>query len=429
MAFSFFSCFLGFTGNFDKSYQLKEYDGIVAIVNGDVITFHDLEKRMLLTLFSTGGEVSGELRPKISREVLKEMIQEKLKWQCAKKYAPKGGWVTDKAIESTFSDIAKRNNLNHDDFCNLLKSKNVDKNELLQQIRINFSWIGYINARFGKLINISESEINRTLAEIKEKHNLESYYVHRMFFPVSDPKHEQKVLAHVNNLKQMLLRGANFGNLARQFSKSPDANKGGEIGWVFHGQLSPEENLELSKMQVGSHAVVRNSRGYVILFLHDRKEAGLKVFTTVKFLQIVIPFGASNPDSEQLNQIKKYLNDMKKNSRNCHEFIKNAKDSGLCGISDPVILTLEEMQPQFRSMLSSLQTGDIGSPITTPNGIIVVCLLDRKTQKIPEPTANDVKLQKINERLSIFADREIQDLKKKSEIQVNEKYGSTLDFM
>jgi hypothetical protein len=76
-----------------------------------------------------------------------------------------------------------------------------------------------------------------------------------------------------------------------------------------------------------------------------------------------------------------------------------------------------------------LQAGSIGTPIVTPNGIVMVCMLERRTQQIPEPTANDIKAQKTNERLSVFADREIQDLKKKSEIQINEKYGSILDFM
>jgi peptidyl-prolyl cis-trans isomerase SurA len=429
IAFVFFSGPSSFANNTDKNYQSKEYDGIVAIVNGDIITSHDLEKRMLLTLFSTGIETNDELKSKIFREVLREMIQEKLKWQCAQKYAPKNGWITNEAVESAFSDIAKRNNLSYDDFCKLLKSKNIDKDELLKQIRINLSWIGYINARFGRLINVSESEIHRTLAEVKEKHNMASYYIRRMFFPVGNISHEKETLAQVNNLKQMLLKGVNFGNLARQFSKSPDASKGGEIGWVLHGQLSPEENLELSKMQIGNYSIVKNNRGYIILFLHDKKEAGLKHFTTVKFVQIVIPFGEPNPGNEQINQIKNYLHDMKKNSKNCHEFIKSAKDSGFCAISDPATLTLEEMQPQFRSMLASLQIGGIGDPIMTPNGIVMICMLDRQTQQIPEPTADDIRAQKTNERLSIFADREIQGLKKKSEIQINEKYGSLFDFL
>jgi peptidyl-prolyl cis-trans isomerase SurA len=305
-----------------------------------------------------------------------------------------------------------------------LESKNVNKNTLMRQIRINLSWISYIKARFGKLVNVSETEINQTIAQIKEKENMESYYVHRMFFPVSDSKNESSVSSQVNNLKQMLLKGADFHNLARQFSQDPSANKGGEIGWIFQGQLSSEENQALGEMSIGGYRVVRNTRGYVILFLQDRKEAGLKSFTTLKFVQVIIPFRAANLPREEIESLMSYAMDLKRNSPSCFEFIKHAKDSNFCGISDPITITLEEMQPQFRSMVASLQSGGIGNPFTTQNGIVIICMLDRKTQEIPEPTPNDIRTQKTNERLSVFADREIQDFRRKSDIKIGEKYGN-----
>ncbi|MDR0632027.1 MAG: peptidylprolyl isomerase [Holosporaceae bacterium] len=421
VAFLFFSHFSGSTHNSDQS---REYDGIIAVVNDDIITYLDLEERV--ALFSIGEKVSDELRARVLPEVLKEMVQEKLKWQCAKKYAPKGGWATANEVKTAFSNIAKRNNLSYDSFCKLLESKNVSKNTLMRQIRINLSWISYINARFGKLVNVSETEVNQTIAQIKEKENTESYYVHRMFFPVSDNKNEGAVSSQVNNLKQMLLKGADFHNLARQFSQDPSANKGGEIGWIFHGQLSPEENRALGEMSMGEYRVVRNTRGYVILFLQDKKEAGLKSFTVLKFVQVIVPFRDANPPREEIESLMNYALDLKRNSHSCSEFIKRAKDSSFCGISDPVTITLEEMQPQFRSMIAPLQSGSIGNPLMTPNGIVTICMLDRKTQQIPEPTPNDIKMQKTNERLSVFADREIQDFRRKSEIKVSEKYGNII---
>ncbi|MDR0968199.1 MAG: peptidylprolyl isomerase [Holosporaceae bacterium] len=408
--------------------QAQEYDGIVAVVNDDIITASDLEERLRLTLFSSGGEVASELKSRILREVLKEMIAEKLKWQCASKYSPKGGWISEEAVKASFDDIAKRNGMTHDEFCNLLKNKKINKDVLLKQIQINLSWIAYVNARFGKFINISQSEMNRTMAEIKEKRDQESYYVRRMFFPVSDPKNESEVLARVNNLYHMLERGADFGNLARQFSQSPEASKGGEMGWVFQGQLSSEENSALGKMQIGKRAIVRTSRGYAILFLQDKKEAGLSSFTTLKIAQVVIPFRGPNPPKEEVDQLRDFALELKKSSRSCHEFMAKAKESGFCGVSDSASVNLESMAPEFRTALSSLQAGGIGNPIVTPNGLIVICVLDRKTQKIPELTREEVMAQKTNERLSVFADRETRDLGKRAVIAVNEKYGTGFDF-
>jgi peptidyl-prolyl cis-trans isomerase SurA len=410
-------CFCGAATDLKRSF--REYEGIIAIVNDDIITLQDLEERVRLVLFSVGGSASSELKAQITREVLKEMIQEKLKLQCAKKYSPKDGWVSPEAEKSTFSNIAKRNNMDDESFCKLLKSKNINKEALLQQIRGNLSWIAYINARFGRFINISESEINRAVAEFKEKQNKASYYVCRMFFPVSDSRNEGVVSSRVNNIMQMLSNGANFNNLARQFSQSADAGKGGEIGWILHGRLSPEENAALQKMPIGDRAVIRNSRGYVILYLRDKKEAGLSSFTTLRFVQVVVPFRESKLTKEELGHIKNFLIDMKKNSRDCQDFIKKARKSGICAITDPIEIALEETQPQFRSMLATLPAGNVGNPIEMPNGVVAVCMLDRKTQKIPEPTREDIRAEKINERLSVFADREVQDLRKKADIKMN----------
>jgi peptidyl-prolyl cis-trans isomerase SurA len=240
-----------------------------------------------------------------------------------------------------------------------------------------------------------------------------------MFFPVSDSKNESVVSSRVNSIMQMLSNGANFNNLARQFSQSADAGKGGEIGWILHGRLSPEENAALQKMPVGGRAAIRNSRGYVILFLRDKKEAGLSSFTTLRFVQVVVPFRESKLTKEELRHIDNFLIDMKKSSSGCQDFIKKARESGICAITDPIEIVLEETQPQFRSMLATLPAGSVGNPIETPNGVVVICMLNRKTQEIPEPTREDIRAEKINERLSVFADREVQDLRKKADIKMN----------
>ncbi|MDR2107309.1 MAG: peptidylprolyl isomerase [Holosporaceae bacterium] len=421
-ALALFLCFRVVSAR-DDSFSSKEYEGIVAIVNRDVITSSDLKKRLAWTLFSIGENSSSpEAGSRLSREVLREMINEHLKWQCAMKYAPPGGWATDEETEAVFSSIAKRGGLDRESFCKMLKQKNIDKDVLLKQIRVNLAWSAYVSARYGKFINISESEIKRTLADIKEKRNMEFYCVRRMFFPVSDAKNDAAVLSHANNLRQMLAKGTDFGSLAVQFSKSPDAGRGGEIGWIFRGQLSSEEDAKLAGMRVGETAIVRNSRGYAILLLQDKKEAGTAALTTVKVVQVAVPFGESAPAEEELRQLTDYAVNLKRISGDCRELIKNARDSGICAVSEPITIALEAMQPQFRSKIAALRPGCASDPITAPGAVVIFCLLDKKTREIPEPTAAEIKSQKMNERLSVFSDREIRDLRKKSDIKTDEKY-------
>jgi peptidyl-prolyl cis-trans isomerase SurA len=402
--------------------KVKEYDGIIAIVNGDVITKVDLDKRVNLAIFSIGGNVTQDQKSALSKEVLKEIIQERIKRYCYQKFAPKGGWVSKKDVQNAFSDIARQNRTDYDGLVKILEGNNIKKEILLNQISIGLSWMEYIRARFGKNVNISESEVNRELASLNEKLTKESFYVCRMFFPINGPSEEKSVLSHVNNLNQMLLGGVDFSNIARQFSKGAEANKGGDMGWIFEGQLSPAEMDALRQMSIGSHKIVRNDRGYVILFLRDKKESGLRTFSSIKYTQVGVGFAEGKPSEQDLKQLLNYVNDMRRTSKNCHEFMKKAKESGFMSVSEPSVGVVESMQPKFRAVLEKVQAGGTSSLIVLDGGVIVICLLEKKVNTIKIPTREEIRSQKIHERLNSLAARELQDLTRKSYVKINGKY-------
>ncbi len=62
--------------------------------------------------------------------------------------------------------------------------------------------------------------------------------------------------------------------MARQFSQSPTAAAGGDLGWVYEGQLPGELDNALQPMEVGqvSTAPIRSTGGYYILGLRERQE-------------------------------------------------------------------------------------------------------------------------------------------------------------
>ncbi|MDR1551711.1 MAG: peptidylprolyl isomerase [Holosporaceae bacterium] len=411
--------------------QQDEYEGIVAIVNDNIITHKDLEERLELMLLAIGKDgADAGLREQIRKEVLKEMILERLKWTCVQKYAPKGGFVTEKEVEEAFKDVAGRNGKNTDDFTALLSKKGIGKEVLQKHLRIMLSWIAYINLRFGRFVNISEAEMRRTMAQLKERESKELYYVYRMFFPVSDSRDEQAVLAQTNNILQMLAKGVSFSNLARQFSQGPGASKGGEIGWVFQGQLSPEEGEALHRMLIGGHEVVRTSRGYSILHLQNRRSAGAAMtYTTLTLVQVITPIQDPSLPKEAFDQVISSVRAIKQASKGCRDFLQRAADSGFCMIAPPQSTTLEDIAPNIRTMLENIDAGGISNPIMMPGGILTLCVLDKKVNKIPEPTREEILAQKRNEKLSVFADRDLRNLKNKADIDAKGAYSWVLQAL
>ena len=48
---------------------------------------------------------------------------------------------------------------------------------MLKRIKIEMSWVEYINARHGKDVNISENEEKKAIPEIEEKAMEESFFI------------------------------------------------------------------------------------------------------------------------------------------------------------------------------------------------------------------------------------------------------------
>jgi peptidyl-prolyl cis-trans isomerase SurA len=404
-----------------------EYSGIVASVNDEIITFYDLESRVQLVLLSIGSKVSNDARAQIQSEVLHEMIDEKLKNQCIQKSMPKGGWLprreVKEAVNNTIGEIAKQINKTPEQFLEFLKSKGIRSNIINSQIEIGLGWIEYIKARFAKNINISESELNKIYAAVKEKLTKESYFVYRIFLPTAKQSDESSVAVHANNLMNMLRNGADFARLAKQFSKSADSRNGGELGWVFQGQLSRDEEDALKKMAIGSCTIVKSRRGYYILYLRDKRESGVRSFTDLKIVQVIMPFSEAKPSKDIVDPLLDYINDLRKNSSNARTFIAKAKEASILIVSDQMPAVLESMQPQFRNAIANVSVNGFSNPIMIEGGILVLCVLDKKTTTLKEPSREDVKCQKTNEKLSLFAERELQDLRKKAVIVIDKKYS------
>ncbi|MBO4405909.1 MAG: peptidylprolyl isomerase [Alphaproteobacteria bacterium] len=401
--------------------QPVKYEGIIAIINGNIITSQDLDDQVKTAIFASGIKDSVEVRI----EILKSMVTEELKWNWLKRFADKVNWVTDKDVDEAFSSIAARNNMSSKSFSKLLASKGISEKTFKHSIRVNLSWIEYIKAKYGKNVNITEKELVSTLKSIKEKKKKESFLVSRMFFPVMASNGVKSAVKNrVENIRRMLAQGAIFAELARKFSKSPDARNGGDLGWMYEGQLSREEYSALKTMRVGETRVVQNSRGFYILQLRDKRAAGKDSITHLQFVQVGVP----SPEYANGQDTRSLINQLKERYPKASDFIRQARAIG-CFVSDPMSGVLEAMNPEIRGALGRCRVNGLSRVISNGQALFVFCVLSKKEEKIPEPTLNDIRDQKINEKFSIFSDKELSELKKKADIILDPKYGKASDFI
>lgn len=74
-------------------------------------------------------------------------------------------------------------------------------------------------------------------------------------------------------LKEEIENGADFGALARQHSKCPSGQQGGELGKFSQGQMVPEFDKVVFNEEVGKvHGPVQTQFGYHLLEVTSRQD-------------------------------------------------------------------------------------------------------------------------------------------------------------
>ena len=252
------------------SVAVAETHSIVAVVNDDVITGSDLDKRMRLVMASSGLPNTKEIRKKLTGQVLGNLINEQLMMQEAEKY---GLEVDQNEIDDGLAQIAKQNNMNPDQFMNMLKRVNSDISSMLQQVRAQLAWGKVVQARLRPRVIISERDIDDTIERVRAKIGTTEYLAAEIYLPVNADAKEKQVGKLANDLVREIRSGkASFFKLAQQFSQAAGAANGGEVGWVNEAQLS-EELLQGLKKTKKNHVTspIKTINGYHILLLRDKR--------------------------------------------------------------------------------------------------------------------------------------------------------------
>src|SRR5262249_18318265 len=111
--------------------------------------------------------------------------------------------------------------------------------------------------------------------------------------PVDSPEQDAGVKKSIEDIESQIRGGAPLASVARQYSRNPSAAAGGDIGWVYDGQLAPELNDALSKMGENqlSHPI-RPRGGYSLLALKARREP---LGTDVNVVETPTPTGPPGP--------------------------------------------------------------------------------------------------------------------------------------
>ncbi len=406
------------------SARAQDALGIAAVVNDKVISVYDLSMRLSLVMIFTGLPFTLETRERLGPQVLQTLIEDELKRQEASRLKIT---IPYNEVEDTVRRLEKSNNLGKGGLEALLGQRKIEQKTLINQIKANLVWRKLINIRFGPTVNISDEEIDEVMAEMKKNEGKPEYLAAEIFLPVDSEEKERETVAQIDRLIQQAQAGANFQALARNFSKSPSAEKGGNLGWNRLGQLSAEYDNALVRLQPGQISPpVRTVDGYAILFLIDRRSAkalgGSEADSAVVNLQqlfIPIPKGASPAIVDDAMEGAKLAAEK---AKSCADLEKTAKSIGSPLSGNLGDIRTSALASQQRTMIRGLPPLKASRPLRTADGVIVLMICRRIESKSPELGEEGLR-ERIadrltNERMSILARQYFRDIRRTAFVEI-----------
>ena len=129
-------------------------EGVVAIVNDNVISSYDLSQRVLLLIATSGIRPTQQNMPQIQQEALRSLVDEHLEIDEIKREEKEQKFsimADDSEVDDYVAHIAQASHITPDQLYAQLASVGVGRQTLRDQIRAQRSWAHWIQGRYGRL--------------------------------------------------------------------------------------------------------------------------------------------------------------------------------------------------------------------------------------------------------------------------------------
>jgi len=383
---------------------------IAAVVNNEVITVRDLVARLNFIITTSRLPNRPEVRKRLGPQILRSLIEERLKLQEAKRLGLK---VTKGELRSAVSRIEKANNIPKGKLIQVMARQGADARTIIEQIRATLAWRKVVIRKIRPRVRISTEEIRETINRSRSNQGRTRYRVLEIFLAVDTPEQDAEVLKAAQRLFEQIKKGTSFVNIARQFSQSPTASVGGDLGWIELGSLPKALDVQLSQMKTGQVAgPIRSVEGYYILSLRERKvlAAANPANVIVSLTQVALRFppNASEVDKNTQRSLAKTISET---ASGCADMAKLSKETGATGAARLKNVKVLSLSPSLQAPARSLAIGKASAPIESKTGVVVLMVCERKGDaNLPKISA--VRRELGARRLNIMTRRYLRNLRR-----------------
>ncbi len=392
---------------------------VVITVNDELISNYDIVQRMRLLIVTSGIQPTEQNIPALQQEAARSLIDEHLEMQDLRTEGKEQKFdliASDAEVNDELADIARSNNTSADQLLGQLAAQGVGPETLKDQLRAEISWRGWIRGRYGSRISVGDDQIKAYQQRLEAESGKPQYQVTEIFIDATRAGDMNAATAAAQQLIDQIHKGAPFGAVARQFSNSPSAANGGDVGWITPGEMPTEVDQALETLRPGQiSAPIPVKDGVYVVLLRDRRAGGTT--TVVNLKQAAIALAKDATDAQVADAQAKLLG-LKAKLNGCDNIAaEGVKFDGVV-TGDLGEAETKDLAPAFRDAAEKLEVGQVSDPIRTDAGLHLVAVCSRHKGGAQVMTKDEIQNRLFGQDLAMVAKRQLRDLRNSATIEI-----------
>ncbi len=367
----------------DLSESGEFLDGVAAIVNEGVVMRSQLTEETS-NIIRTAQQQNIPLPPAdiLREQVLERLIIKEIQLQRAERI---GLNISDQVLNNVISGIAQENGITFAEMPQFLAAQGINYQDFRTGLREEVTLEQLRRIDVGQRINVSRRELEQCLVDLETNVVANSQYnLSHILVPLPNAATAAQiddVRVAVEAIYERIEEGADFREMAIQYSSGQTALQGGSLGWMPGEQVPSIFTDVLAPLRKGDVSrPFRTTGAFHIIKVDDMKSA-VERSTVDQVLtrhilvtpnEIIDDQTARQKVSDALEQIQNG-SDFAEVARLTSDDPTTAPLGGELGWTGPGTFV-----PEFEAVVDSLEVGEISEPFKSPFGWHVVQLMEER---------------------------------------------------
>ena len=369
----------------DELSETGEFlDGVAAIVNEGVVLKSELNRQADLIIQRAAAQ-GMELPPAhiLMEQVLERLIVEEIQMQRASRI---GIQISDQQLNVAISRIAENAGFSFETLPQVLAEDGVDYGEYRRDMRRQMILEQLRQIEVTGRISVSPREIQQCIADLEDNVVVNSSYnLSHILVSIPESASAEQISEaeeEINLIYSQLQDGAEFGQLAVQYSDSSTGLEGGSLGWMEGRNVPTMFSDLLADMDAGSFSQpIRAVSGFHIVKVNELRSINQKSEIQQSNVRHILITPDEIIDDETAKQRLEDAVERIKGGEDFGEVAKllsddtgSANDGGAMGWTNPGTFV-----PEFEEVVNGLEIGVLSEPFRSRFGWHVLEVLGRRT--------------------------------------------------